>query len=386
MLKNRLFYLLILLGVFLFFICYNGYLSYYVLLTALALPLASLLLSLPGILGIRLKFRAEELSAQKGQSVPLRLIISNRLPFVSGRAKVTLRTRNTLTGETQEEHFSFTASRNPLSIVHQLSSPLCGQVVCQLRKGRVCDYMGLFAFPLRLSQCPRQTVTFYPAVHFPLLSVSHAAQPDSESDTYSQTIPGDDPSELFGLREYREGDKLSRVHWKLSQKTGSLFVKEYGFPISDQLLFLLDVDPGPEADLLLDAFATLSHFLSQEETPHRAAVWKAERFSVQEITDETSRRFVLNALLSAENSAEFPAASEAASQKMFSGISHVLYLCSAPKEGLIGSVLQQAPFARLSILSCASDPSAIQIGLPAGTKVISLRSGQITEALNGFTL
>ena len=116
MLKNRISYLLILLGVFLFFVCYNGYISYYVLLVALALPLLSLLLSLPGILGIRLEFQAEELSAQKGQSVPLRLTISNALPFVSGRARVTLRTQNILTGEIQEEHFGFTASQARLPL------------------------------------------------------------------------------------------------------------------------------------------------------------------------------------------------------------------------------------------------------------------------------
>ena len=375
--------MLILLVVFLFFVCYNGYISYYVLLVALALPLLSLLLSLPGILGIRLEFQAEELSAQKGQSVPLRLTISNALPFVSGRARVTLRTQNILTGEIQEEHFGFTASQSPLTIVHQLTSPLCGQVVCQLRRGRVCDYMGIFAFPMRLSRCPRQTVVFYPTVHSPLLSLNQVPQPNSESDAYSQTKPGDDPSELFGLRNYREGDKLSRVHWKLSQKTGGLLIKEFGYPIAEHLLFLLEPGSGQEADLLLDAFATLSHFLSQQEAPHRAALRGGDGFSMKEITDEESRRPVLNALLSLGKTDTLQPVS---SQKLFSGVSHIVYLCHTPEEGTVRSVLQQAPFARFSILTTASDPSAINAGLPGGTELISLRPGQITETLNGFQL
>lgn len=383
MLKNRISYFLILLGVFLFFVCYNGYISYYVLLVALALPFLSLLLSLPGILGIRLEFQAEELSAQKGQSVPLRLTIASALPFVSGRAKVTLRTKNTLTGETQEEHFGFTASQSPLAIVHQLTSPLCGQVVCQLCKGRVCDYMGLFSFPLRLSRCPRQTVTFYPTVYSPQLSLDQVPQPDSDSETYSQTKPGDDPSELFGLRDYREGDKLSRIHWKLSQKTGTLLVKEFGYPIADHLLFLLDPGSGREADMLLDAFATLSHFLSRQEVPHRAALWSKVGFSMKEITDEEACRPVLNVLLSAGEAAPLQPVS---SQKLFSGVSHIIYLCSAPEQGIIRSVRQQAPFARLSILSTELDPSAINADLPAGTELTVLRPGQIKEALNGFQL
>ena len=365
MLKNRISYLLILLVVFLFFVCYNGYISYYVLLVALALPLLSLLLSLPGILGIRLEFQAEELSAQKGQSVPLRLTISNALPFVSGRARVTLRTQNILTGEIQEEHFGFTASQSPLTIV------------------RVCDYMGIFAFPMRLSRCPRQTVVFYPTVHSPLLSLNQVPQPNSESDTYSQTKPGDDPSELFGLRNYREGDKLSRVHWKLSQKTGGLLIKEFGYPIAEHLLFLLEPGSGQEADLLLDAFATLSHFLSQQEAPHRAALRGGDGFSMKEITDEESRRPVLNALLSLGKTDTLQPVS---SQKLFSGVSHIIYLSHTPEEGTVRSVLQQAPFARFSILTTASDPSAINADLPGGTELISLRPGQITETLNGFQL
>ena len=57
------------------------------------------------------------------------------------------------------------------------------------------------------------------------------------------------------LRDYREGDRLSRIHWKLSQKMGRTLVKELGLPLSDHLLFLLDLKRRRlEADLLLDAW------------------------------------------------------------------------------------------------------------------------------------
>ena len=51
--KNRLIYLLVLLGTSVFFICFDGYLSLYVFVLSLALPFFSLLASLPGLLGIR---------------------------------------------------------------------------------------------------------------------------------------------------------------------------------------------------------------------------------------------------------------------------------------------------------------------------------------------
>ena len=53
MAKNRLEYALILLCTALFYICFVGYLSFYVFMLTLILPLFSLLCSLPAMLGVR---------------------------------------------------------------------------------------------------------------------------------------------------------------------------------------------------------------------------------------------------------------------------------------------------------------------------------------------
>ena len=37
---------------------------------------------------------------------------------------------------------------------------------------------------------------------------------------------GYDPSELFDVREFQNGDRLQSVHWKLSARTDELMVKE----------------------------------------------------------------------------------------------------------------------------------------------------------------
>ena len=77
MLYNRLSYLIILLGTGLFFVCFDGYISYYVFLLSLALPLCSLLISLPGMLTMRVRVFLEDgeplARTRKGQSLPLRV-------------------------------------------------------------------------------------------------------------------------------------------------------------------------------------------------------------------------------------------------------------------------------------------------------------------------
>lgn len=384
MLRNRLTYLVVLLGAILFFLCFNGYLSLYVLRLTAALPFVSLLASLPGILGARLELTAGSRAARKGQEVPLRISIDNRLPLCSGRSWATLTVYNTLTGEIQEERFTFTASRKALTISHKLTSPSCGQVVCRLSKARSCDYMGLFVLPVRLGGKARCAALFYPAVSRPVLSVDPISMPDGEGERYAQGRPGDDPSELFGLREYREGDKLSRIHWKLSQKAGDTLVKEFSLPVSDHIFFLLEANgSGVETDALLDAFASLSAFLLEQETAHRVGFWsgKGRRFTVLEIAGTEDFRSALDALLLAGGqTSSLPVRDE----ELPPGVSHVIYLCPKPNEITLNSLRACMPSARISLLLVTEAPEPWKGELPENGELTVIRPGKIPEALNGF--
>lgn len=369
-----------------FFLCFNGYLSLYVLLLTIALPFVSLLASLPGILGSRLELAAGSRAARKGQEVPLCISVDSRLPLSSGRSWATLTVCNTLTGETQEERFIFIASRKALTISHKLSSPSCGQVVCRLSKARSCDYMGLFVLPMRLGEKTRCAALFYPEIYRPVLSLDQISMPDGEGERYSQGRPGDDPSELFGLREYREGDKLSRIHWKLSQKAGITLVKEFGLPVSDHIFFLLEMNgSGVETDALLDAFASLSAFLLEQETAHRVSFWSGEsrRFTVLEIAGAEDFRPALDALLLAGSQTfSFPVRKE----ELPPGVSHVIYLCSKPNEITLNSLRACMPSARISLLLVTEDLALWRGELPENAELTVIRPGKIPEALNGFRL
>lgn len=50
---------------------------------------------------------------------------------------------------------------------------------------------------------------------------------NKNEETFNDPTKGMDVSEIKELREYRDGDKLSQVHWKLSTKSEDLIVKEY---------------------------------------------------------------------------------------------------------------------------------------------------------------
>ena len=396
MLKNRLCYVLLLLCTSVFFICYNGYLSLYVFALSLLFPVLAFFFSLPGMLGARVPLGYEDRDAgavrgaRKGEAVPLRFRVWNATPCISGRIRARLTVENILTGQREEEHFTFTASSHPQVLKHQLSSPTCGQVVCRLDKLWVSDYLGIFSLPLGRRRRQEAAVCFWPSVAGVDLAVQEGNMPDAQGERYSQRKPGDDPTELFALREYREGDRLSRIHWKLSQKMGKPLVKELGLPIADHLFFLLDLNgTGVEADTLLDAFATLSHFLAERETAHRVGYWdtRSNRLRCLEISQPEDLLPVWREILSSQGLAPLPALE---GEALPAGVSHCLYLCCMPQPSLLGALRAQYPAARLSVLQAAESWTTARESrsdtLGGEAQLTVLRPGRIAENLNGFLL
>lgn len=385
--KSRLCYLFVLLGTTTFLICFDGYLSLYVFVLSLLLPVVSLICSLPGMLCTRVKLStgkgnrapAAGKYARKGESIPLQLEVWNASPFSSGRVRVELTVENTFTGHREQEGFSFTTGPQHQVFQQQLSSKTCGQVVCRLGKARVCDYLGLFSLPVGRPQ--QATAYFWPTVYSLELGLRESAVPNSEGEHTSQKKPGDDPSELSALREWREGDRLSRVHWKLSQKVGRPLVKELGLPLTDHLLFLLDLNgSGQECDLLLDAFASLSSFLAEREWAHRVVYWsaKAQQLQCLELAGQEDLLPLWQELLAAGCPAPLPSLEDEA---LPPGISHGLYLCCKPQGPIAGALEARYPAAHFTLLRTSSQGDAS----PWGRQIV-LQPGQIQKALNGLTL
>lgn len=63
---------------------------------------------------------------------------------------------------------------------------------------------------------------------------------EDESLEYSKRVSGDDPSEIFDIREYREGDRIRRIHRWLSEKHDTIIIKDFGEPIVSKVLILVD--------------------------------------------------------------------------------------------------------------------------------------------------
>ena len=129
----------------------------------------------------------------------------------------------------------------------------------------------------------------------------------ADSERWSSTHPGHDSSETFGFRTYVPGDPIRQIHWKLSQKTDSLMVRELGLPVAEEVLLLLDTsttgkeDAADALDAAMTALLSLSRSLTEQGITHSVG-WKnreLEELSLCAVRDQQDCTAVREQILTA---------------------------------------------------------------------------------------
>lgn len=265
---RKLLYLILLAGLVMFFILYNGVLSFQLLLFAVVFP-AVLWIAL-WILraSLRVSLVQSTEPAAVGGEFHWILTVQNRSIIPAADACAVLEYYSAMTGVTETVKVDFSVlPRNTERVQLAFSSAVCGMVVLRLRSLTVYDPLLLFHRTLRRRISDSRVVL--PARRpLPEDALRLEAVPVLDSDIYDNARAGDDPSEVYGLHAYREGDPVSRIHWKLSSKQDQLFVKEGSLPIAGELLLLPDfrmTDDGCDRSALaLDAVLSACDAVARE--------------------------------------------------------------------------------------------------------------------------
>ena len=292
---RRILYGLALVGAFLLQTVSDFYLAYVLFLVLLTLPLLSLLLSLPAILRCRVQVIAQPVSALRGGDAAWQCRVDVRGPFPLPRVKLRAQSVNLLTGEAKKHKLLLKNPEGGEGKSIPADTAHCGVLRLTVTRARALDHLGLFAIPIRVDKAaflPVEPIPAYPGeLHLPETRVAAAAG----------AIPSPSGlSEEYELREYRPGDPLRTVHWKLSTKWNELIVREPSR--SSIALPLLTADrfgPPEKLDRMLDKLAGYSHALLAVQRPHTVA-WLDEvgHLNAHLIMDEKELRDCFTALLS----------------------------------------------------------------------------------------
>lgn len=155
-----------------------------------------------------------------------------------------------------------------------------GSYEVMLKKVRIYDLTGLFYVNKKI-QCSGY-VQVLPSMQEIGVHISEAARNFfGEAEVYDEFRAGDDHSELFQVREFRSGDKIQSIHWKLSAKQEELLVKEDSLPKACPVVLFLNYrhrkQSRPEkVNAYLVILASISFSLMDAGCAHYAA-WYSNR-------------------------------------------------------------------------------------------------------------
>lgn len=241
MLRNKLRYLLLLAAVAFLSVLYNKYYMGIIFLCVVAMPFIMFghLCYLYG------RVKAELVSVahvvNKGEVIPISVQLSNPTIFPVSNIKIYLTYRNSYSSKRYTKDFLVSIdARTRSSVICNLYSDYAGNMEINLKAIRIYDYLKLFSLKRKLKDQVKAAVLPY---YYELTEDYSSTRQTRiiESDNYSPHKSGDDPSEVFAIREYREGDRLQRIHWKLSTKLDQLMIKEFSDPLNCSVLLFVNL-------------------------------------------------------------------------------------------------------------------------------------------------
>ena len=303
MLRSWLFYLSALIGVTVFHSYYTGWFSEYLFWFWLLLPVFSLLLSLPGMLRARLDCpKVSDLP--RGQTVQVPVTLTGKTLFPITRCTVISELYDRTTGQLTSKRLRL---HTGASVSVLLPSEHCAGIDWTLRRGRVYDFLGLFCLPLRSDCSSSFLVLPVPAKPSRLPDLTRFVSPRMTPK------PGGGFSEQHELREYRPGDPLRQIHWKLTAKTDKLIVREPMQCENADIFLTFDLRlPQETLDRTLEALVWLSDWMLEQGLRHTVCWLDAESLCVRSrvIGAQEDRTPLLRELLSAPLSDTVPDISE----------------------------------------------------------------------------
>lgn len=264
--RSRILWGLCLLAAILTWIFAEGYIGVLLLALTVALPPLCALAARQAAGKLTISLNGEP-AGGKGETLQGGITIRSRSIWPLDRVACTLDCHNLLTGETfRKTVWLAVPPRGTVSGAFQFGSRHCGRMRLELAGAEAYDLSGVFRF--RIPGTSEFPVLFRPETFGMEVQIAYGEGMNLDSEEYSMQKAGFDPSETFAIREYRPGDRIRQIHWKLSEKLGDLMAREYGLPIQNTILLLLETGrlPGNERPVpeVMDALGEGILSLAQE--------------------------------------------------------------------------------------------------------------------------
>ena len=303
MVRTKIIYLFLVIISFLFIILYKNYFPVLLLALVLILPIVLFIMLIHVRRRITFYFEEGNTVVKKDEIISLNIIGKNKSFLPVGRCKLFISYTNRFSENKYKKYIDVTLDgKNQVNIACNIKSNHAGSVEIKLEKIKIYDYLCLFSLRKKIYSSKIITVlpNSYEVKEINDLSRNEIA---CDSNKFSTTKSGDDPSEIFNIREYRAGDKIQKIHWKLSLKEQDLMVKEFSLPIDNDDIILLDLNIKDESlnivDGLLEIVASVSKLLNKLNREH-FIYWydvNKQNYIKERVTNEEDTVYILKYIL-----------------------------------------------------------------------------------------
>lgn len=336
MVINKILYLILLAVLGVFYIMYIDNLSFFLLAFAVILPFVLIFIMFRARRGIEAQLSSSAMSVNKNSDITVSVNIKNKSIFPVPNACIAIEIMNTLDGIPDTMSATVPVQpHNSQSMSFHISSCYCGKLIVNLKYIKIYDYIKLFSVKKKFSSSSE--IVILPDVSPIEIFSDSTFYENDRSEIYSGRKAGDDCSEVFDVRNYHEGDKINRIHWKLSMKQDMLMVKEYSLPINCSVLVLFEFYTDfadkymQKLDTLVETLSSVSDAISESEAIHSIGWYSIlkNRYVFSEISDaEDSASFLGTLLKSGSYTENHYAYAEHIKYDAENIYSHIIYITS----------------------------------------------------------
>ena len=306
-------YIILFIASIFFYILYVGSFSFYLFAFLFITPIALFVMLKKMSKKVSVNFVSAQRMASRSSKIPVVLKLKNSSKLPVSNLIIEIEYCNTLDREKNVMKINTPVYPEEVQyLTMHISAKHYGTIKMHIKRCRIIDMLKLFKIKLPvsgessvMSDCTFTIVPDYIPIDN---NIANYSELGLETDEYSKTSKGDDPSEIFDIHEYKDGDKINRIHWKLTAKQDKTMVKDYSLPISNSIVIMVDLNIDTSKDnymllydTIIESVASISYYLVDNDTPHKV-VWFDECKNASEIinvTDEESARLVRSLLLHA---------------------------------------------------------------------------------------
>lgn len=265
--KKRIGYIFFVLILFFLYIWTNKKMTLWACILFVGMALISILINQLIVRKINIKYEIIQ-NINIGKNC-IQIVVENKGIFPANHIESLVRCENIVFGTSDRKNIHISVpAKSVEEFVLPISSRYCGRIDLIVEKCRVYDW---FDVAYRVVKVHKEGCYYsYPKEKFQPLEKIKDGISEGEEVTYKHVV-GNDVSEILQIREYRQGDSIKNIHWKLSAKSDKLLIKELDCPNDNSILVLFDYAKKEERDTnnnILTAVCNISNQLMKERKGH----------------------------------------------------------------------------------------------------------------------